>query len=437
MWIRRRIQTQTYRASATARDIAGEPLHTKPAHGAHRWVHGWRRTASPASASHRAALANALLFIALIAVLGGVGMVRVFGFRSTPGENIWRGALAHAFEKHYDEVFPVKRFGVNLWAATEYVLFREGLPGVIVGHGGWLYTDEEFKLDNDSAAQVQRNLALITWVQRELEHQHVALMVALVPAKARVYPEHLDGRQPPALRQAGYANALAYLHAHGTTAVDLLPSLRDNKQRHATFLRTDTHWTPYGAYMAAQTIAGQATHLALANGSFETREGTPREHRGDLFNFLPLDPWFAGLLPAPDVITPAQTTGGSQGGGLLGDAPHPQVALVGTSYSAESSWNFAGALEQAMGTDVLNYAKDGEGPFAPMLAYMRSTDFRAAPPALVIWEVPERYLTLPSTALAAYHLPPDAFESRMATFAAARGDSSREGGSSSHDNRQH
>lgn len=389
----------------------------------------WLHAMGPA---HRMLAWNAVLFIALVLVLGVTGLARSLDFRATGHPSVWKGKLAHAFETHYDKAFPLKNLGVNLWAAADYELFGEGRPGVVVGHDGWLYTDEEFKLANDSPALVERHLALIDWVRRTLAQRHVALLVAVVPAKARVYPEHLGHRQPPPLRRDLYAQTLDTLHAEGVPALGLLPALHDGKRRRPTFLRTDTHWTPYGAQQAAQAIAARLGNDVDATGTFHTETIGTQVHRGDLFNFLPLDPWFGSLLPPPDQLREVRTVADARGGGLLGGAPALAVALVGTSYSAEPQWNFAGALEQALHADVLNYAKAGEGPFAPMLAYLGSADFRSAPPKLVVWEVPERYLPLPQPALAAYHLPPDAFAVHAAPPAANGGPLAREGGSSRH-----
>jgi len=97
------------------------------------------------------------------------------------------------------------------------------------------------------------------------------------------------------------------------------------------------------------------------------------------------------------------------GSDLLGDAETPEVALVGTSYSAQPRWNFHGALQEALQQDVGNYAKEGLGPFAPMFEYLKSADFAQAPPRLVVWEIPERYLVTHQK-LDEYHLPSQAFE---------------------------
>ena len=69
------------------------------------------------------------------------------------------------------------------------------------------------------------------------------------------------------------------------------------------------------------------------------------------------------------------------------------VAVVGTSYSADSRWSFTEALKISLQADVLSVAAAGEGPFAPMAEYLESDTLSELPPQLVIWEIPERYVT--------------------------------------------
>jgi len=352
---------------------------------------------------------NAFLFAALVVIVSVVALVRARDFRRAD-QGVLGGKLAHAFESHYDAVFPARGLGVSLWAALDYALFAEGRPGVVVGRQHWLYTDEEFKVDNDARRELEKNLALIEWAHKELARRGIAVLVAVVPAKARVYPEFLDRRRPPALHRALYAQVQAALKADGIASADLLTPLEAGKSREPTFLRTDTHWTPFGADLAAQAVAESAEPLGLdASGEFRTVSEGETTHRGDLLNFLPLDPYFAFLLPPPDRVEKVKTeTAGDAGGGLLGDMKNAPVALVGTSYSAEAEWNFAGALKQALHADVMNYARDGEGPIAPMLRYLESDDLAASPPRLVVWEMPERYL-LAHQPLDAFHLPAEVF----------------------------
>jgi len=364
---------------------------------------------------------NAFLFTLLVLTVSAVALARAWDFKPENEHGVLQGKLAHAFESHYDAVFPAKTFGVSVWAAIDYTLFGEGRPGVVLGKRNWLYTDEEFRLDDDAEHQAERNLALIDWVHKELAQKNIALLVAIVPAKARVYPEYLDRREPPALHRAMYARVQATLRRDGIASVDLLAPLTAGKQIEPTYLRTDTHWSPFGANLAAQAIASTARSLNLAGGNseFQTHLTGEKTHRGDLFNFLPLDPYFAFLLPPAEDVPELKTENVSASAdGLLGDAAGARVALVGTSYSAEPLWNFPGALEEALHEDVMNYAKEGTGPFAPMLGYLQSDDLNASPPQLVIWELPERYL-LARQALDAYHLPPEVFASATSTATGA------------------
>lgn len=336
-----------------------------------------------------------------VAVLGAAALVRTGpAAAALPQASAWNGELARAFEKGYDENFPGRTLGINLWGAIAYLLFREGKPGVVIGREHWLYTAEEFGASPGARPQVEAHLELVAEVAGRLEQHGSVLMVALVPAKTRVQSETLGKRQPAELHRALYGQALSALRARSVTAPDLLGALVACKASGDVFLRTDTHWTPDGARCAAERLANDAALAGLRAGQpalYRTRVETVEQHRGDLMTFLPLAPWFAGLLPPADRLELRRTepVDGVAAGGLLDEAPRPEVVLVGTSYSANPRWNFAGALQESFGEDIANYAAEARGPFRPMLEYLDSADFRSAPPRLVIWEMPERYFPMP------------------------------------------
>lgn len=338
---------------------------------------------------------HASLFAALVLLLCASALLRARSFHARPDEQLLSGELSHAFESHYDAVFPVKTFGINLWAAIDYLLFDEGRSGVVLGADHWLYTDEEFKLENEPEARITENLARLQQVRDALAQKQIRLLVAVVPSKARVYPEFVGAHPPPALHQALYARFAAALQRAQVPSADLLGPLVDGKREAPTYLRTDTHWTPYGARLAAQAIGAAAVAQGLVPAAppatFHAERSGREFYRGDLFKFLPLDPYFGWLLPPGEMLDRVHTEAAGEGS-LLGDAATPQIALIGTSYSANPLWDFPGALQAALGQPVGNYARNGTGPFAPMQQYLDSADLRAAPPKLVIWEFPERYL---------------------------------------------
>ncbi|WP_175652118.1 alginate O-acetyltransferase [Pseudomonas sp. Marseille-P9899] len=341
-----------------------------------------------------------LLFLALLAALGLWSLGGLGGFQRTAQMSLLDGKLAKAAETHYDEQFPLKRIGTNLWAALDFKLFNEGRPGVVLGRDQWLFSDEEFKPAANTEQARTENLALLRGVRDTLREHGVELVLAIVPAKARVYPEYI-GKQAPASVHNDLYNAFhAQARQANIFAPDLFGPLQAAKARGQVFLRTDSHWTPMGAEVAAQQLAEAVARQTLLNGepqTFVTEDQQQTPYKGDLTNFLPLDPLFSNLLPKPDQLQKRSTRATEEGhgddGALFADKQIP-VALVGTSYSANPNWNFLGALQQALRSDVANYAEDGHGPILPMLKYLQSEEFKNSPPQVVVWEFPERYLPI-------------------------------------------
>jgi alginate O-acetyltransferase complex protein AlgJ len=338
---------------------------------------------------------HAALFALVVLGVAVTAFTRASHFEPKVDQAVLDGRMAKSFETHYDQQFPARSFGISLWAALDYLIFGEAQSGVVIGKDGWLYTDEEFVVPKNAAQQVQQNFAHIREVRDQLAAHGVKLVVAIVPAKSRVYPEHLSKRKPPELRASLYRLAHDDLRAAGIASPDLLQPLISGKSDGATFLRTDTHWTPQGAAQAAKAIATSVRSVlpasADATAHFTTVTAPKQKHHGDLLNFLPLDPYFSFLLPPLDEVSTASTAADGNDD-LLGASAAPRIALVGTSYSANPDWNFVGDLRQSLSEDIANYAKNGEGPFLPMFDYLQSADFKKARPKAVIWELPERYL---------------------------------------------
>lgn len=345
------------------------------------------------------------LFLGLLLALGIWSLTAFGNFSKTEQMTVLNGKWAKAVETHYDDEFPIKRLGTNLWAALDYKVFNEGRPGVILGRDQWLYTDEEFDPVANGEQIEAENFALIRGVREQLKQQGVQLVMAILPAKARLYPEHIGEQTPAALHADLYQKFHAQAQQAGILAPDLLAPLQQAKQQGQMFLRTDTHWTPMGAEVVAQhlgmAIAAQAP-LSGEPQQYQTKPVKTEAYKGDLTTFLPLDPLFSNLLPQPDELQQRETTvvnnagesAAADGSDALFASNDIPVALVGTSYSANPHWNFLGALQQSLHSDVVNYAEDGHGPILPMLKYLQTDAFKNSAPQVVIWEFPERYLPM-------------------------------------------
>ncbi|OOV98320.1 alginate O-acetyltransferase [Pseudomonas sp. MF4836] len=339
------------------------------------------------------------LFLVTLMVLGLWSVRSFFGFSTNSDATVLNGRWTKAVETHYDKEFPIKRLGTNLWAALDFKLFNEGRPGVVLGRDQWLYSDEEFNPIVNEELNLQGNYALVEGVRQTLKAKGVKLVMAIVPAKVRLYPEHLGDVQPASIHANLYQDFHARVAADKILAPDLLGPLQQAKQQgEQVFLRTDTHWTPSGAEIAARQLAKAIAEKAPLSGQpqrFVTEAEQTVEHKGDLRLFLPLDPLFENLMPAQEPlqkrVTRAADDQPAADDALFAENQVP-VALIGTSYSANPNWNFVGALKQALHSDVVNYAEDGHGPILPMLSYLKSDAFKNDPPQVLIWEFPERYL---------------------------------------------
>jgi len=236
-------------------------------------------------------------------------------------------------------------------------------------------------------------------VREQLAQRNVLLLLAIVPAKSRLYPEHVGDKRVSSQRADLYQRFHGAVRRAGIAAPDLLATLQAAKSSGQLFLRTDTHWTPLGADLVARQLSETVSRSLALNGepqAFVTQATKQKPLLGDLTSFLPLAPLFEQLMPEPDQLQQYQTRLADEAGGadaLFADSDIP-VALVGTSYSANPNWNFAGALRQHLQRDLSNHAEDGQGPIVPMLKYLQSDELKNAAPQLVIWEFPERYLPM-------------------------------------------
>jgi len=80
---------------------------------------------------------------------------------------------------------------------------------------------------------------------------------------------------------------------------------------------------------------------------------------------------------------------------LLGEDAHPDITLLGSSYSA--AWTrFPGALRYFLQRDILAISVEAiQGSWVGMESYLRDDSFQTNKPKLLIWEMPERDMRMP------------------------------------------
>ena len=303
------------------------------------------------------------------------------------------GRNARQIEGLYDEKFLMKDWATNAWAALDYQLFNEGRSGVVVGQQGWLFSKEEFVWSPREAANLQVALDEIAAVARQFSAANIQLLPVLLPAKSEIYSEQLV-QVNPQLQARLYEQALHGLADRGVAVADLRPLLWRAAKQQEVFLKTDTHWTPFGALRVAQWTAQQLGQEGDGQ-RFSTEPGEAKPYRVDLLNYIPVAPHFENWGPDADLLASPVTLDSGGGDDLLADVPAITRLLIGTSYSANEAWNFAGAIKQATGADWVNYAEQGKGPFQPMRTWLADNPLANTQIRQVLWEIPVRYLVQP------------------------------------------
>jgi alginate O-acetyltransferase complex protein AlgJ len=342
-----------------------------------------------------------LAFLAGAIPVAALGMNQVNGqageFRIDP---FLKGEWALAYERAFNKHVAIYQPAINAWGILNYALFKEGSEGVLVGRDGWLFTREEFDYYPDATAQINEKVDYISQVRDTLAQRDIDLVIVPVPAKSRLYSDKLGRYRFPAYKQDVYASFVRSLKERNIPVADTLLRMKSSTAQDPLFLKGDTHWTPAGAWIAANAVAGEVTSdypdLKYPKTEFVTKKTGTTSHEGDLTRYVPLGPaasWF-GMTPDQIAVYETEQKTGSatlQEASLFSDEKIP-VVLVGTSYSANPAWNFEGFLKQALGANVLNAADEGMGPFETMKKYLKDDSLATNPPQLVVWEIPERYL---------------------------------------------
>ncbi|CAM4388674.1 Cell division protein FtsQ [Kerstersia similis] len=290
-------------------------------------------------------------------------------------------------------------------------------PQVRQGCPGWLFLAEELGEPDGGLAALAQRVQTLAALEQKLAQRGVRLVVAVVPDKRRMAAAYLCGLAPLHGNTDRTLAWRAAMQRAGVAALDLGVPLQALGAE--AFQRSDTHWSEAGAHRAAQAIAeavrANGTAVPGPSQPLQILPGTPVSRAGDLVRLAGLDWLPQDWLPAIDELPGTRFQAVPQAAGetllpaaeqddLFGDSGLPAVVLLGTSYSRNA--NFAEYLALELGTPVVNQALDGGGFSGAASAYFAGAAFGELPPALIIWEVPERYLFAPLAQDQDIHLRP-------------------------------
>jgi alginate O-acetyltransferase complex protein AlgJ len=282
---------------------------------------------------------------------------------------------------------------------------------VIVGRDGWLYFSHEVTKAAVEKRGIATSLEIIDKFNRVMKRKGVTLAIAMVPLKVRIYPEHL----PPGVSLSNdiitnYDRALSILKADGVEMIDLNSAFLSNKPKGGTdlplYYPLDTHWSPVGALLAAETIAAAIENTPTLKEKISAvppmkykftwlEASEAPQMPASMFDLVKHLPKASQNFPIQNVRQFRVSKQATSEGSLLGEVNRPDVTLMGSSYSAP--WTkFPAALRYTLQRNILDiFVEAPHGSWYGMELYLRNEAFQTHRPKLIIWEMPERDLIAP------------------------------------------
>ncbi|MFH5923158.1 alginate O-acetyltransferase AlgX-related protein [Roseomonas xinghualingensis] len=254
----------------------------------------------------------------------------------------------------------------------------------VVGTNGWLFAvwDRTHDLDTTQVRQTAQVIAQATAI---LKSAGIDTAIMLIPSKARTYRQFLPSntRIAPEVDRR-YSAVQNELRRPGVILPDLDTAFRSRAASTQLFFKSDTHWTPMGAELAAIEVAkavGPTLPRSNLPGTQVSTLVNKTNPRGDLVRNLP-EAQRSGYSPEPYQIREVVMTGGQNA--LIADDT-ADVAIVGNSYM-EPRYGFQPVLSNQLSRPVALYWKPNNvGPFATLLQYVTSEGFRQQRPKVIAW----------------------------------------------------
>ena len=262
---------------------------------------------------------------------------------------------------------------------------------VVVGSDGWLYPiwDEVRRFDANRFATTTKVIIDAVNIMKKAGIQTV---ISLTPSKSRIYRDFLpkDFQWVPDADKR-YQLSLDTLGKAGILVPDQATLFLNARKANPTvqyFFKTDTHWTPAGAEIAAAEIARQVqAKIPLPPSK------TPGKKLGDYTQMIQakndLSEQLADKAKYPKELYSIRKDLADQGGASLLEDDSADVVLIGNSYT-QPKYMFAPYLSAAMNRPVgLSWKVHQYGSYAILLEYFKSPGFKSSRPKLILWDFEE------------------------------------------------
>ena len=188
------------------------------------------------------------------------------------------------------------------------VLDMSLINNVIVGENGWLFYNNPkdgtgirdfLGKENFSSEQLETIRTNLKQIQDDLSEKGIHFLLIIPPNKQSIYPEYLPERIRNNAGKTRLDQLDRYLKENSdVNLLEMRSALLASKGSYPVYLRTDTHWTSFGAYLAYKTIMTDIIKLYVNISVLDWREVSITTHSapgsGDLAGMLSMAGFFGG-----------------------------------------------------------------------------------------------------------------------------------------------
>jgi len=174
-------------------------------------------------------------------------------------------------DKRFEEQFAWRQRLRDAYNQVRWTAFGALVPSVLQGKDGWFFYRSEKAKDGPGiddamgqlrvdAATLERWRTILRARAAEMERRGIRYIAAVAPNKQTIYPDLLpDG--VPAHRAGPTRLEQALAHLDPGLPIDLTPALRAARAESQIYFKTDTHWSPTGAFVGYRVLTERLAAL--------------------------------------------------------------------------------------------------------------------------------------------------------------------------------
>jgi alginate O-acetyltransferase complex protein AlgJ len=162
-------------------------------------------------------------------------------------------------ERWIDDNFGFRQPLIQLNSMLRSVVGASEWRDVLIGRDGWLFfraddtIEQDRGVENFSDAELTQYVTVLDARRRWLERLGARMIMIIAPDKGTIYPEYMIP-QMPQVAPTRLDQLIAATADTDITLLDLRPALKAAKSSGPLYYKADTHWTPLGAYVAANQV---------------------------------------------------------------------------------------------------------------------------------------------------------------------------------------